>query len=108
VKSILQNRLTGLYFDGYSFQTSQRASAARIDGALPREAVRMIWGDDVEVIQMPEHAETRYTFDHVSDGMKFVIRATCLTSARKKLGTALCSHFAAETYWLHVKSEVIE
>lgn len=102
MKSILQNKLTGLYFDGYSFQTSHRSKAQVIDGPLVASTVRAIWGGDVEILTAPEGCV--YTFKHESGNGTFTIKAHDITEARAKLGNHV-SPSAASTYWEHTQTE---
>jgi hypothetical protein len=101
VKSILQNKLTGLYFDGYSFQTSHRSKAQVIDGPLVASTVRAIWAD-VEILTAPEGCV--YTFKHESGNGTFTIKAHDITEARAKLGTYV-SPSASSAHWEHVLTE---
>ncbi len=102
MKSILQNKLTGLYFDGYSFQTSHRSKAQVIDGPLVASTVRAIWGGDVEIMTAPERCV--YTFKHESGNGTFTIKAHDITEARAKLGTYV-SPSAASAHWEHTQTE---
>jgi hypothetical protein len=103
MKSILQHKLTGRYFDGYSFQTSHRSKAQVIDGPLVASTVRAIWGGDVEILTAPEGCV--YTFKHESGNGAFTIKAHDIVSARAKLGTLIGSAFNAATYWEHTQTE---
>ena len=103
MKSILQNKLTGLYFDGYSFQTSHRSKAQVIDGPLALTTVCAIWGGDVEILTAPEGCV--YTFKHESGNGTFTIKAHDITEARAKLGTLIGSDYNAATYWEHTQTE---
>jgi hypothetical protein len=103
VKSILQNKLTGLYFDGYSFQTSHRSKAQVIDGPVDLTTVCAIWGGDVEILTAPEGCV--YTFKHTSKDLTVTIKAHDIVSARAKLGTLIGSAFNASTYWEHTQTE---
>jgi hypothetical protein len=108
MESVLQNKLTGLYFDGIAFETGLRHRAKRIDGALSHDAVRMIWGNEVRVIEVYQSANTSYTFQHESGNGTFIVRASDIGKARELLATAIGSDYNAHTYWEHMKSEVIK
>ena len=106
MKSILKNKLTGMYFDGLGFETTQLSNAKVIDGPLAHAAVCSIWGANVEIIEQAERF--RFTYHHESGGMTFTVNATSQIAARSKLASAICSTAAANNYWALANTEEIK
>jgi hypothetical protein len=94
-----------MYFDGISFETAQHKNAKVIEGPLAHAAVYSIWGADVEILMAPELS--RYTFEHESGNMTFIIKALNVVSARAKLAKICCSEHEAATYWKFVMKETV-
>jgi hypothetical protein len=91
---IIQNQITGLFFDGTNFSAADATAAERFEVAPDSMAIRLVWGDNARVIEV-----TAEQWEKLELSDELTARANAQFEQGRKVGISryAAPHFAACT-----------